>query len=59
MPSMAQEYVNIPVSPYTLANSLLILVGNIPFDVTEGELREKFEQAGPIVSFRYLLFTYL
>lgn len=31
---------------------LCLLVGNIPFEATEAELREKFEQAGPIVSFR-------
>ena len=33
-------------------NVYMVAVGNIPFEVTESELREKFEQAGPIVNFR-------
>jgi len=40
---------------FSLVIVTIILVGNIPFDVTESELRDKFEQAGPIVSFRYVI----
>jgi cleavage stimulation factor subunit 2 len=30
----------------------LILVGNIPYDVTEEKLKDIFSEAGPVVSFK-------
>lgn len=34
------------MTPYRLA------VGNIPYDATEEQLKEKFSEAGPVISFR-------
>ena len=36
----------------TLFVLLFVSVGNIPYEATEDALREIFDQAGPVVSFR-------
>lgn len=33
----------------------LILVGNIPYGVTEDQLKDIFSEAGPVISFRYIV----
>lgn len=32
-----------------------ILVGNIPYELTEDQLTEVFKEVGPVLSFRYVL----
>jgi hypothetical protein len=31
-------------------------VGNIPYDATEEQLKEKFSEAGPVIAFRFVAF---
>lgn len=45
--------------PYLLLMIKTLVVGNIPFDVTEEQLVEIFSEAGPVVSFKYRCFRWI
>lgn len=44
--------ISLNLSWHFIIDYIAVLVGNIPYDVTEEKLKDIFSEAGPVVSFK-------